>query len=201
MGILRSTVYQQHKNICLRKGLTEFWLILSASLLAIGMVIPQKIDPSREYQVKAVFLFNFTQFVEWPDTVFHEPQAPLVIGILGEDPFGTYLDETVLGEEINNHPLVIQRYRSIEEIKMCHILFISQTETDHLEDIFTSLEGRSILTVGEVADFTKQGGMIQFVTERKKIQLQINVEATRKVDLTISSKLLRLAEIVTMKKD
>jgi len=201
MGILRSTVYQQHKNIRLRKSLTEFWLVLSASLLVTGMVIPQKIDPSREYQIKAVFLFNFTQFVEWPDSVFHEPQTPLVIGILGEDPFGTYLDKTVLGEEINNHPLVIQRYRSVEEIKMCHILFISQTETDHLEEIFAGLKGRSILTVGEVADFTKQGGMIQFVTERNKIQLQINVEATREVDLTISSKLLRLAEIVTTQKD
>lgn len=201
MGILRSTIYPQHKNIRLRKGLTEFWLVLSASLLTTGMVILQKMEPSREYQIKAVFLFNFTQFVEWPDSVFHEPQVPLVIGILGEDPFGSYLDETIVGEEMSDHPLVIRRYGRIEEIKICHILFISQTETDHLEEIFASLKGRSILTVGDAASFTKQGGMIQFVTEQNKIQLQINAEAARGVDLTISSKLLRLAEIVTTQKN
>src|SRR6185436_524028 len=124
--------------------------------------------PSREYQVKAVFLFNFAQFVEWPPPAFADAQAPLVIGVLGEDPFGAYLDETVRGEKVNNRPLTVQRYRRVEEIKACHVLFISQSEVDRLKEIIATLKGRNILTVGDTDGFALYGGMIRFVTEKNK---------------------------------
>ena len=151
---------------------------------------------NREYQVKAVFIFNFTQFVEWPANVFSGSNAPLVIGILGQDPFGSYIDQTVAGEKVKDHPLVVQRYRTIEEVKECHILFIDRTEAANMKHIVTSLKGKSILTVSDAANFIGQGGMIRFITESNKIQFQINPEAAKAANLTISSKLLRLAEIV-----
>src|SRR5947207_13490122 len=96
-------------------------------LLCLVLFVPWKAEAqSKEYQIKAVFLFNFAQFVDWPTNAFPEVQTPLVIGVLGEDPFGSYLDETVRGEKVNNRPLVIQRYRRADEIKSCHILFISR---------------------------------------------------------------------------
>src|SRR2546430_1625474 len=64
--------------------------------------------PSAEYQLKAVFLFNFAQFVEWPAQASTEPDAPLVIGVLGQNPFGSYLDELVRGEKVGPHPLVVR---------------------------------------------------------------------------------------------
>jgi hypothetical protein len=151
---------------------------------------------STEYQIKAVFLYNFTQFTEWPAEAFTQPDAPLIIGILGKDPFGRYLDETVAGEKISGHPLVVQRFNSIEDIKTCHILFINTPEKKVAPSL-ESLSARSILTVSDINNFAKQGGMITFVTENNKTRIQINLEATKKANIALSAKLLKLAEIVS----
>ena len=163
-------------------------------LLATGVTLLGQAAPTAEYQVKAVFLFNLAQFVDWPPKAFPDPGAPLVIGVLGEDPFGSYLDETLRGERVRNRPLILQRYRRVSEIRSCHVLFISRSESDRLEQIFSALRSRSILTVGDSDDFISRGGMIRLVTEKNKIRIRINVDAVRAAGLTISSKLLRLAE-------
>lgn len=152
--------------------------------------------PSREYQLKAVFLFNFTQFVDWPASAFENDQAPVVIGVMGENPFGNYLARTVSGEKINGHPMAVQYYKNEEEIKSCHILFVNIRETKRLEEALEAVEGKNILTVGDDPDFLKQGGMIRFVMNNNKIKLQINMEACKESKMVLSSKLLRLAEIV-----
>jgi uncharacterized protein DUF4154 len=149
--------------------------------------------PIPGYQVKAVFLFNFAQFVTWPST--ESSDAPLVIGILGDDPFGPYLDETVRGEKVNNRPLTIQRFRRNGEARNCNILFISQSERDRVPQILFSCKGRSILTVSDIDGFVELGGMIQFFTEKSKIRMRINLEAVKLANLKISSKLLRVAEV------
>ena len=179
------------------KTLSAAWFVISALLLSGTL---QAAAPT-EYQLKAVFLFNFAQFVDWPQESFPEAQMPLVIGVLGEDPFGTYLDEIVSGETVNNRRLEIQRYRRVDEMKTCHILFISQSESKRLEQIVADLKGRSILTVSDAVGFARYGGMIRFVTEKNKLRLRINLEAAAAANLTISSKLLRPAEIVTPGKD
>ena len=175
------------------------WFGILLCLLALAPW--EAMAQSKEYQIKAVFLFNFAQFVDWPTNAFPEAQAPLVIGILGEDPFGSYLDETVRGEKVNNRPLLVQRYRSVDQIKSCHILFISRSEADRLEEIFNGLKGRNILTVGDYDGFAQRGGMVRFVTEKNKVRLRIGLEAAKAAHLTISSKLLRPAEIVAPGKD
>jgi hypothetical protein len=156
--------------------------------------------PSREYQIKAVFLFNFAQFVDWPPAAFAGSNSPLVIGILGGDPFGAYLDETVRDEKVNNRPLAIQRYHQVDEIKTCHVLFISRSEASHLEQILVRLKDRSILIVGDGDDFVQRGGMIRLATIQNKIRVSINVDAAKAANLTISSKLLRAADLVTASK-
>ncbi len=152
---------------------------------------------SVEYQVKAVFLFNFAQFVEWPPRVFPDRQSPIVIGILGEDPFGAYLDDLVRGEKIRDRPIVIRRFARLDDVADCQILFISRSEAAQLDKIFARLKGKSIFTVGDVDNFAVQGGMVRLVTENNKIQLKINLQAALDAGLTISSKLLRPATLVT----
>jgi len=179
------------------KGTLRGRLVLAALLLAAGGGIaaaPAPVTP--EYQIKAVFLFNFGQFVDWPPQTFPRAQSPLVIGILGSDPFDSYLDEVVQGEKVNDHPLVIQRYRRAEDIGSCQILFISRSEAGRLDRVLAGLKGRSILTVGDTEDFARRGGMIRFMTVNNKIRLQINVDAARAAELTISSKLLAPSQIV-----
>ncbi|MDB5104132.1 MAG: YfiR family protein [Fibrobacteres bacterium] len=151
--------------------------------------------PDREHRVKAVFLFNFAQFVDWPDSVFADPDEPLVVGILGDDPFKAYLDEVVRGEKVNNRPIVVKRFRKVEEIKDCEVLFVSPSESPRLEGILSSLKQKHILTVGESEDFQRYGGMVNFATEGGKIRLKINLEQVQEAGLSVSSKLLRLADV------
>lgn len=171
------------------------WLAVPLCLAFLGTAA-QDPPPSREYQVKAVFLFNFAQFVEWPDSAFGAADAPLIIGVLGDDPFGAFLDTTVQGESVNRHPLVVRRFRRVDDIGACHILFVSRNGPDYAAQAVERLKDRAILTVSETATFARSGGMVQFVTDRNRIRLLINLQAAQAADLTLSSKLLRPAEII-----
>lgn len=172
-------------------------LFIGLTLLVPGRVMAQ----TKEYEIKAVFLYNFARFVEWPTNAFATTNAPLVIGVLGQDPFGSYLDKTVEHETVNDRPLVVRRYERVEEVRDCHILFISSSEKGRLQQTLTGLQHRGILTVGEMEGFASQGGVLRFLTEDNKIKLRINLAAARTEHLTISSQLLKLAEIVRSGKD
>jgi hypothetical protein len=165
-------------------------------VLLIGHLIsPAQTAVSREYQVKAVFIFNFTQFVDWPSTSFSAENAPLVIGVLGENPFGPYLDEIVSGEKVKGHPVLIQHFDDAEEIKTCNILFVGLSDPKKSEQVISALKERSILTISEQPGFLIQGGMIKLFMKKNNVRFEINPEATKEAGLVLSSKLLRLAEI------
>ncbi|HET6568642.1 MAG TPA: YfiR family protein [Rhodothermales bacterium] len=194
MAPVEATAYERSARR--GRGLAH-WLVLATLLVASIETTAAQTTPSPEYQVKAVFLYHFTEFVTWPRSAFPEAQAPLVIGVLGDDPFGAYLDETVRGEMVNGHPLVVRRYDRVEQVEGCQILFVSPSEAGRLGRILSRTSDRPLLTVGDTDDFARDGGIIQFVTVRGKIRLRINVDAARSAGLTISSKLLGLADIVT----
>jgi hypothetical protein len=149
-----------------------------------------------EYKVKAVFLFNFAQFVDWPPTAFTNRQAPLVIGVLGEDPFGAYLDDVVRGEQVEGRRIVVCRYRTVAEIDACHILFVSKSEAPRLSGVLDALKLRPVLTVSDLDRFAERGGIVRFVTEQGKIRLGVNADAAKRARLIISSKILRAATLV-----
>ncbi len=172
------------------------WLALAA-LGGAGSALTAQAVRASEYQVKAVFLFNFAQFVDWPAAAFSDSASSLVICILGDDPFGGFLDQTVRNEHVGGRALTIRRYQNVSEIATCHILFISRAAVEGPEEILSGLKHRPILTVSDGDRFAERGGMIRFVTDRNRIRIQINLSAADAAHLTISSKLLRLAEIVT----
>ena len=175
-------------------------IALLAGLCLASLRGAEPAPPASEFQVKAVFLFNFAQFVEWPAKAFATPTAPLVIGVLGEDPFGSYLDEVVQGERVSQRPIVVRRFSAVADISACHILFISESESGRLGEILAALKDRSILTVSDAENFSHEGGIVRFVTESGKTRMRINVEAARACGLTISSKIIRPATIVTREK-
>lgn len=181
-----------HMTLSSRKKLYA-WYLLGALVLSCLSLPAQQPSP-REYQVKAVFLYNFTQFVEWPPSAFAGASAPLTIGVLGGDPFGTFLDELVRGERVHGRPITVRRFREAEDVRDCHILFVNgQTNIDAA---LRALRGQPVLTVSDAPAFLKKGGMIRLYTESNKIRLQIRPEAARAAHLGISSKLLRVAEVV-----
>jgi hypothetical protein len=151
---------------------------------------------TREYDLKAAFLFNFARFVEWPADAFATDATPITIGILGDDPFGRSLDEIVANEAVGSRKLIVRRYASVEDVEACHILFVSASQAGRLEQIVARLGKRSILTVGDTAGFASRAGMIGFEMARSRLKLRINLSAARAARLTISSQLLRQATIV-----
>ena len=165
-------------------------------LLLLSQRAPAQTTPSREYVLKAVFLYNFTQFVNWPADAFASPQSPLVIGILGENPFGNYLEQTVKDEKISEHDVVVKYCQDEEDAKDCHILFINLRDAQKYMPVIEALKGKNILTVSDAPNFSKQGGMISFLNKENKIKLQVNLGVSESAGLTLSSKLLRIAEIV-----
>lgn len=156
---------------------------------------PQKRAATDETEVKAVFLFNFAQFVEWPHSKLPTDSA-IVIGVLGKDPFGKYLDEIVANEIVNGHHLKVERYTSVQRVGNCHILFINPGRFIRVGDALKKLRGKNILTVSDEIGFSNQGGMIHFVTDNNKIKLRVNLSSVKESEISISSKLLSLAEIV-----
>jgi hypothetical protein len=173
------------------------WAVPLAVLLLAGPGLAAQTGRASEYQLKAVFLFNFAQFIDWPADAFPEADTPVVIGILGDDPFEGLLDQTVRDERLRGRPFQVRRYQSVDEIKTCHILFIRRPDGARLEETLARLKNRPILTVSDVDGFAERGGMIRFVTDRNRIRLQINPESVEAAHLTISSKLLRVAEVIT----
>jgi hypothetical protein len=164
-------------------------LVLSSSLLHAQ--VPD------EYQVKAAFLLNLAQFVAWPAEAFTGPEMPFVIGVLGRDPFKQVLDERVRNESVGNRRVVVRRLDRIQDLRVCHILFVATSEADCLPDILSRLTGQPILTVSELDGFVQSGGMVRLYTDHGKVRLRINNEAARSSHLVVSSKVLRLAEVVT----
>jgi hypothetical protein len=156
---------------------------------------------SREYQVKAAFLFNFAQFVEWPDDTYSATNTPFCIGILGDDPFGTALDQTVQGETIGGHKLVVQRSRQIADLQNCQIIFVSKSEKKRLAEILSALSSRPVLTVSEMEGFARSGGVINFYLEGTKVRFEINPTAVQNERLKISSQLMSVGKIVPTGKE
>jgi hypothetical protein len=154
-------------------------------------------DP-REYQVRAVMLLNLTRFVEWPTSAFPSADAPIVIGILGRDPFGHVLDDVIKGEKVNGRGIVLERFPNLKALRSCHMLYISKSERGRIEKILGAVNGRSILTVSEVENFSGSlGGMVRlYVDEQRKVRLRVNLEAAKSENLRLSSKLLQVAEVV-----
>jgi hypothetical protein len=146
-----------------------------------------------EYEIKAVFLYHFTQFVAWPDAAFAQPNSPFVIGLVGADPFGTALNRIIGGEAVGSHRLTVKTINDITDEFRCQILYFTQ-DNENLLDL-RRLRTAPVLTVGESDAFYSRGGMIQFVLDRRRIRLKVNLEEARAHSLEISAKLLRVADV------
>jgi hypothetical protein len=148
-----------------------------------------------EYEVKAAFLHTFAQFTEWPPEAFASPSAPLIIGIVGDDPFGRVLDDAMREEPIHGRPTVIRRVERGENLRSCHVIFVSSSERRQLPQILAEIKGATVLTVSEIDRFAYFGGIITLSMEGPRVRFEINLKAAEQARLKISSKLLKLAKI------
>lgn len=167
-------------------------MIACVALLALPL---QAAGPPNEYALKSVFLYNFCHFIEWPDSAFTSPNDPMVIGVIGDDPFGKLLNEAVEGETYHNRPIKIEHYRTSKDIRHCQLLFVPRSENPHLDQILAAVGGSSVVTVGETDDFLDRGGMITLPVDHNRVRLRIAPSPLRAANLSVSSKLLRVADV------
>jgi len=171
-------------------------VVLAAFVLALAAPVQVQGQAAEEHEVKAAFLYNFTKFVEWPPEAFSDDSAPIVIAVLGPDPFGSTLDEIVADKHAGPRPLLISRFERSSELTACHVVFVSSRTADEFSRQVRTTARRHMLTVGETDGFAETGGVVQFVTEGRKVRFRINPAAANKAGLKISSRLLNLAEVV-----
>lgn len=175
------------------------WRSLRAALILAGLPslpIVAAVPPTREYQIKAAAIYNIIAFTEWPASSFSSPESPLVIGILGEGPIAALLNEFGANETWQGRKVVLRRLSTPAEAQACHVLFVARSETPRWRTLSSQLAGRPILTIADAEDFARQGGVVQFAVDRNKIRLIVNLGVARSVGLTISSKVLRLANVI-----
>ena len=182
--------------VILRRALLLVLGIAAGVLALPGASLAVDLHPPGEYEVKAAFLYNFTKYVEWPVPAFRESGDSLVICVLGRDPFGSILDETLRGESVHAKKLAIRRLARVDEAAGCHVLFVSSSEERDVARILKAIEVTSVLTVGEVEGFAERGGIVNLRKEQNKVRFDINVEAAERSGLKISSQLLKLGKIV-----
>jgi len=194
---------------------TRYIFVVSVLALFVGPIAPQAwADPasSKEYQIKAAFLYNFIKFVDWPKEKLPDANEPITIGIIGKDPFGKAF-EPVKDKKVKGKRVVVKRFKSMTELKQgendkadletaietlrkCHLLFVCASEQKHFKEITKWVKDHSVLTVGDTKGFLEFGGIINFLVEDKKVRFEINAAAAKQAKLKIRSQLLRLAKKV-----
>jgi hypothetical protein len=187
-------------------------LALAALLLlaALGLVAPvsraalrecraqsHAAEETTEYELKAMFLLHFaSRYVKWPETASEAADSPLYVGVLGKDPFGKHLDRALRGKLVGEHPIVVRRFDSIDQVAPCHLLFVPESQEKHLAKLRESHLGKPVLIVAESIAAAQRGAHIGVYMERSKGRFAICPEAAKQSKLEISSELLKLAKIV-----
>ena len=153
-----------------------------------------KTQPVAEEIDEAMYLYRFSQFVEWPAYAFPDPKSPMVIGVLGSQSFVNELGKIVTNKNINGRPLVVRQVASFSNLNQCWILFISRFDKFHLPLIFDALHGGHTLTVSDRDGFLEVGGMIQFIAEGDRLRFEVNQTAAETAELKMSSQMLEMAK-------
>ena len=172
---------------------TSVSVAIVLAILAVGTAAAAG-ERLPEYEVKAAFLYKLSLFVHWPESAFPDTGDPVVVGVLGRDPFGTVIDRTLEGKALRGRRLELRRYPRLEDLDFCHILFIGSRDRAHVRRALDRVKGKPILTIGEADDFVADGGVLQFLTKRGTVRFRIGAESARRTGLNISAKLLHLSE-------
>jgi hypothetical protein len=166
-------------------------LTITCVLVATPCLHAQKSGPT-ENEVKSAYLYNFGKFVEWP------AKAPTVgefftVCVLGDDIFGSTLETTIARESIDGKKVLVKRVAKPQDAVSCRILFISSSQQSRVKEILAELDNTSVLTVSDMPEFTRRGGMIQFVVEANRVRFEVNLTSAERSGLTLSSQLLKVA--------
>jgi hypothetical protein len=157
---------------------------------------PIRSDASPEYMIKAAYLLNFARLIEWPRDAFSSVDSPITIGVVGADPFGQALEQTVQGKTINQRRIAVHRLQWNQDVRGCQILFVSSTDSSRISELANRVAGLPVLIVGEASQPAARSATINFTIEDDRVRFEVNVGAAKRARLNVSSQILRVAKIV-----
>jgi hypothetical protein len=171
--------------------------IIATIIATLTLAVPCRADaPTREYQVKAAFLYNFTQFVQWPDTAFASKDSPFVLATVGDDPFAGMLERVTADKSAADRPIRVVHFDSPDHIADCQMLFVPASQAASTTAILDKVSKKAVLTVGETETFTSSGGAMRFFLEDNKMRFEINADAVEASGIKVSAKLMKLARVL-----
>jgi hypothetical protein len=170
-------------------------LLAAAALLIWPVELRAQSARQREYEIKAAYLYNFIRYIDWPADSLPPAGGRIIIGIVGDSPFGSAIDP-LNGKQIKGCTLAVKQIVNAKDFEQCQIVFVCPSEKLRLSEIFGELKGSKALTVSEIDGFAAHGGIINFIYERNKVRFEINPDAARRTGLNVSSELLKLARLV-----
>jgi len=150
-------------------------------------------ETTYEYHLKAVYIYNFSQYLTWPQDT---PSDNFIIAVIGQSEIIIPLNEIATKEKVGTRNIVIRQFRTVGDIEFCHILFIPKTTKTLLPHILTKVKNTNILLISENEGFARQGTAINFVFVENKIKFEINQQTLEQVGIDASSQLLRLAILI-----
>ena len=168
-------------------------LLLAAFFLWPPPAIRSQPAPPSEYEVKAALLLNFARLTDWPSNAFASPTAPMVVGVLGRDPFGKLLEKTFSGKTVYGRSFVVKRVTADPDLKLCHLLFVPASEKHRERALLDKLKDAPVLTVGEHEDFLDHGGAVQFLLTDNSVRFSVNLHPAKSTRLRIHARVLRHA--------
>lgn len=189
LSIFPATIPRGRRAFFCRLGLALAVSLAPCSMLASRTEV-------EEPAIKAAGLFKIISFVEWPPEAFASPTAPLVVGVLGSGPIADLLPAFAENETWHGRRVVLRGLPSAALAHECHVVFIARSAQTSWPYIRHQFARRPILVVSDASQFARAGGTVQLAIARNRLHLVINLGAVRSAGITISSKVLRLAEIV-----
>jgi len=215
---IRSSMLFTLPRICL-------WIVMAALALGGWCMMAsgagrQEQKPPTEYELKAVCIYNFLKYTDWPketgaaERTAPPAKGPIVIGVVGKDPFGKTWKQ-IEGKKINERPIVVKLFGDFnkintvqennrikytyDDLQKSHMLFICLSEQQNMKKILGLVKANSVLTVSETKGFLEKGGIINFLMDNKKVRFEINLDAAKTAKLQIKTTVLKLAKRVIQK--
>ncbi len=153
-----------------------------------------------EYRVKAASLVHFIHYTVWPKSAFEREDSPFVVLVIGEDPFGEALEQSFEGKKGAGRPIRVVRSANLEQLPRAHLIFLARSHHKEIAKLLAGPAGKASLVVGDTEGLAEDGAHVNFYLKAKRLGFEVNTEAVKRSDLTISPEMLKLARIVKDRK-
>lgn len=168
--------------------------IFIPALIAVGLAGAPPLPLDREHQIKAAFIANFVKYIDWRE--LPNDSSNFVVGVYGAEGFGHDLDDAVAGKTVGRHPIVIQQLHEDSEVRNCRLIVSGASAEERIAKLIKLCNASGAVLVGEGPEFARRGGTIGLDLVSDRIRFDVNLEAARKSNVSVSSRLLSFARNV-----